>query len=146
MFDFEVKILPEDLKDQVQAYRLLMFGFCLSCSVSARQWLIQRSWINFVPENPKDNEKRLGASWSAEATPKHKHARVITNLCLIMFIYYLFIQWLNFKLFSWLGSRARARLQCLFLNLSKARARARTQPRKKFKLFPIRTLADLDYI
>ena len=57
----------------------------------------------------------------------------------------LFIQWLNFKLFSWLGSRARARASsvCFWTYQRRARARARTQPRKKFKLFPIRTLADL---
>ena len=72
-------------------------------------------------------------------------------LCVARFVFciytqfyiYLFIQWLNFKLFSWLGSRARASSVCF--RTYQRRARARTQPRKKFKLFPIRTLADLVY-
>ena len=54
----------------------------------------------------------------------------------------LFIQWLNFKLFSWLGSRARAPSVSVLEPIKGARAR--TQPRKKFKLFPIRTLAELE--
>ena len=58
----------------------------------------------------------------------------------------LFIQWLNFKLFSWLGSRARAPSVSVLEPIKGARARARTQPRKKFKLFPIRTLAELEIV
>ena len=40
----------------------------------------------------------------------------------------LFIQWLNFKLFSWLGSRARARASSVCFRTYQRRARARANP------------------
>ena len=44
---------------------------------------------------------------------------------------FLFIQWLNFKLFSWLGSRARARAFSVCFRTHQRRARARANPTKK---------------